>query len=113
MGEKFQKAIAFVYVRQRTLYIATKHPGFKMELNYNRDLLKELLTQFTALEQSCKMMEADKVGIFDSKFHTPPPRKTQNDTIPRYYEQATSNFTIETDDMELREKFEAISYNFV
>lgn len=108
LGERYQRAIAFIYVRQRTLYIATKHPGFKMELNYSRDLLKELLTRFTSMEQNCTMMEADKVVVFDSKFHTPSPLKTQSDTIPRYAEQATSRFTIESDDTELKEKFETI-----
>ncbi|MCH9739544.1 MAG: hypothetical protein K0U38_01700, partial [Epsilonproteobacteria bacterium] len=40
LNPRYQKAIAFVYVRQNTLFIALSHPGFKMELHYNKDLLK-------------------------------------------------------------------------
>ena len=40
LSAKYQKAIAFVYIKDETLFVAVTHPGFKMELNYNRDLLK-------------------------------------------------------------------------
>ena len=40
LPQHLQKAIAFVYIKNETLFIALKHPGFKMELNYNKDLLK-------------------------------------------------------------------------
>ncbi|HIC78052.1 MAG TPA: hypothetical protein EYP02_02605, partial [Sulfurovum sp.] len=40
LNPRFKKAIAFVYIRDETLFVALSHPGFKMELNYNKDLLK-------------------------------------------------------------------------
>ena len=43
LGAKWQKAVAFIYIKNDTLFIAVTHPGFKMELNYNKDLLISLL----------------------------------------------------------------------
>ena len=107
LGSKYQKAIAFVYIKNETLFVAVTHPGFKMELNYNRDLLKSVLTQLTSHDNECEMMKADKVVVFHSKYH--PVAKVADDdvtTVPYYDERASSDFEIETEDEELKEKFE-------
>ena len=108
LGAKYQKAIAFVYIKNETLFVAVTHPGFKMELNYNRDLLKSVLTQLCSLDNECEMMKADKVVIFHSKYH--PVAKVTEDisTVPYYHERASSDFKIETEDEALKEKFEAL-----
>jgi hypothetical protein len=108
LGAKWQKAIAFVYIKNDTLFIAVTHPGFKMELNYNRDLLKSVLTQFTTHDSKCKMLKAQKVVVFHSKYH--PIVKTEGDTttVPYYKELASSNFDIQSKDEALKEKFEKI-----
>jgi hypothetical protein len=108
LGSKYQKAIAFVYIKNETLFVAVTHPGFKMELNYNRDLLKSVLTQLTTHDNECEMMKADKVVVFHSKYH--PVAKVVEDitTVPYYNERASSDFEIETEDEELKEKFEAL-----
>lgn len=108
LGSKYQKAIAFVYIKNETLFVAVTHPGFKMELNYNRDLLKSVLTQLTTHDNECEMMKADKVVVFHSKYH--PVAKAEEDitTVPYYNERASSDFEIETEDEELKEKFEAL-----
>ena len=69
-GAKWQKAVAFIYIKNDTLFVAVTHPGFKMELNYNRDLLKSILTQMASLDTECKMMKADKVVVFHSKYRS-------------------------------------------
>jgi len=104
LGTKWQKAIAFVYVKNHTLFIAVTHPGFKMELHYNKDLLKSVLTQMAKHDTSCTFLHAEKVVIFHSKYHSIPQKKEE--TIPRYHEMAYSNFTIENSDPELKERFE-------
>ncbi|SFV69771.1 hypothetical protein MNB_SV-3-590 [hydrothermal vent metagenome] len=105
---KWQKAIAFIYIKEETLFIAVTHPGFKMELNYNRDLLKSLLTQLNTYDYSCKMMHASKVVVFHSKYH-PIEKKTETpSTVPYYRELASSNFRIQSQDKDLKEKFEQI-----
>lgn len=108
LGVKYQKAIAFVYIKNETLFVAVTHPGFKMELNYNRDLLKSVLTQLTSHDSECAMMKADKVVIFHSKYH--PVKKAVEDisTVPYYNELSSSDFVIQSKDEELIKKFEQI-----
>lgn len=108
LGKKYQKAIAFIYRKNETLFIAVKHPGFKMELNYNRDLLKSLLTQFTTLTPECENMQSDKIVIFHSKYHPIKRPNKKNTTLPTYTELADPHFTIRSSDTKLTEKFKQI-----
>ncbi len=108
LGAKYQKAIAFVYIKNETLFIAVTHPGFKMELNYNLDLLKSLLTQLSSHDSACEMMKANKIVVFHSKYH--PVAKEDEDviTVPHYNELASTDFDIKSEDEELIKKFEQI-----
>ncbi|WP_424556890.1 hypothetical protein [Sulfurovum sp.] len=107
LSSKWQKAVAFVYIKDETLFIAVTHPGFKMELNYNRDLLKSLLTQLNRHDQTCKTMQAEKVVVFHSKYHAMPQEKASYESVPHYHERAEGNFDTPSDE-ELKEKFERI-----
>jgi len=107
LSKKWQKAVAFVYVKDATLFIAVTHPGFKMELNYNRDLLKSLLTQLVNYDKRCKMMHADKVVVFHSKYHAMPEEKSKESTVPHYHERATGTFKTPEDE-KLKTVFERI-----
>ena len=107
LSPKWQKAVAFVYIKDETLFIAVTHPGFKMELNYNRDLLKTLLTQLNAHDEACKLMCADKVVVFHSKYHAMPQEKALYESVPHYHERAQGDFET-PDDTDLKEKFEHI-----
>jgi hypothetical protein len=108
LGKHLQNAIAFVYVKNRTLFVAVKHPGFKMELHYNRDLLKSVLTQLAAHDDKCSMLDAKEVIIFHSKYHPVRPKETGEETIPYYEELAKSEFEIQTEDEALKTQFEKI-----
>jgi hypothetical protein len=108
LGNKYQQAIAFVYIKNNTLFVAVTHPGFKMELNYNRDLLKSVLTQLRSHDSACTMMQADKVVVFHSRYHPAAERKEESSTIPYYHERASSDFKIESEDADLIQKFEHI-----
>ena len=107
LSSKWQKAIAFIYIKDATLFIAVTHPGFKMELNYNRDLLKSLLTQLCTHDKSCEEMQADKVVVFHSKYYAMPEEKTSYTTVPHYEERAFGDFELPKD-TELKAKFEHI-----
>lgn len=107
LSNKWQKAVAFVYIKDETLFIAVTHPGFKMELNYNKDLLKSLLTQLDKHGKACEMMQAEKVVIFHSKYYAMPQEKISYATIPHYHERAKGDFET-PEDKELKEKFERI-----
>ncbi len=107
LPQKFQQAIAFVYIDKAILFVALSHPGYKMELNYNRDLLKSVLTMLIKHDKECSRLNADSVVIFNSKYHI----STQKElpmTDPKYDELAQANFIIQTDDSKLKEKFESI-----
>lgn len=107
LSNKWQKAVAFVYIKDETLFIAVTHPGFKMELHYNKDLLKSLLIQLGKYDKACEMMQAEKVIIFHSKYYAMPQEKISYVTVPHYHERAKGNFET-PQDKELKEKFERI-----
>ncbi len=107
LSPKWQKAVAFVYIKDDTLFIAVTHPGFKMELNYNRDLLKSLLTQLNQYDSVCKMMIASKVVVFHSKYHAMPEKKHSISTVPHYLERADGIFQT-PEHTSLKESFERI-----
>jgi len=111
LSPKFQKAIAFVYVRDNTLFVALSHPGFKMELNYNKDLLKNLLSILAKQDEKCQNMSASKVILFNSKHHKFSQNKSTYNSIPYYKEMAFGEFTIESDDEELRKAFEEVRHS--
>ena len=104
LSKKWQKAIAFVYIKNDTLFVALTHPGFKMELHYNRDLLKSVLTQLASHDPKCHMLQANKVAIFHSRYHTLDKDETP-ETIPYYNEHAQGDFNIRSDDDDLVAQF--------
>jgi hypothetical protein len=108
LGAKWQKAIAFIYLQNKTLFVAVTHPGFKMELNYNKDILKGILTQLASVDETCKMLQAEHVVVFHSKYRSIIQEDRSSDTIPYYPELASEDFTIESRDEAIKAKFEAI-----
>ena len=109
LSPKFQKAIAFVYVRQNTLFVALSHPGYKMELNYNKDLLKNILRLLGKKDKNCDFLVADNVILFNSKYKTIIKPKIQElSTIPYYKEIASGDFEIKCKDKKLKNAFEEI-----
>jgi len=108
LNPRFQKAIAFVYVRDNTLFIALSHPGFKMELNYNKDLLKNLLSILVKQDEKCQNLKASKVVLFNSKHMSIIKEEKLEETVPHYREMALGDFTIESEDTELLNAFNKI-----
>jgi hypothetical protein len=108
LGSKWQKAIAFVYIRNHTLFVAVTHPGFKMELHYNRDLLKSVLTQLASHTRECAMLQAEEVVVFHSKYRSIVKEEREEETVPYYNELASDSFEILSDDRELKARFEKI-----
>ena len=101
---RFQKAVAFIYIKNRTLFIALSHPGYKMELNYNKELFKELLATLRQHTPECREQVAEEVILFNSKFHTPT-EKEHSDTVPYYSELSSGTFELDLEEKELKEKF--------
>jgi len=78
-----------------------------MELNYNRDLLKSVLTMLREHDESCREIKAEKIVIFNSRYAAPS-QNTEAPTDPKYTELSHADFVIHTEDKILKEKFEAI-----
>ncbi|CAA6823912.1 MAG: Unknown protein [uncultured Sulfurovum sp.] len=113
LSPKFQKAIAFVYVKNDTLFVALSHPGFKMELNYNKDLLKNLLTLLNQQDVKCQNMQASKVILFNSKNHQFAKKSSTYNSIPYYQETALGEFKIQSKDEILIQAFQAVKKNII
>jgi hypothetical protein len=105
LPNKWKQAIAFVYIKNKILFIAVKHPVFKTELNYNKDLLTSLLSQLKTYVDGCKELDALQVEIFVTYKQE---EKEKEDTVPYYHEMATGEFEIDTNQEELRAKFQEI-----
>ena len=106
---KFQKAIAFVYIKNATLFIALSHPGFKMELGYHIQTFQTIFQMLIANDKQCGDLVVQKVVIFNSnKISIVQKDETQTQTVPYYSELAKGDFKIETQDTQLLEKFQAI-----
>ena len=104
---RFQKALAFFYIKNGTLFGGLSHPGYKMELNYNKDLIKTLLSQISSFDKECEKVfkEVKDVQFFVSKFHTPKKVEIDLKTIPHYQELAKGEFEIKTKNEQLKEIF--------
>ena len=106
---RFKNAIAFFYIKNNTLFGALSHRGYKMELNYNKDLVKALLKDISNHFLECKELfnNIKKIEFFVSKFYTKAPIKQSNSAI-YYKELAKGEFKIETKDKELKNILEKI-----
>jgi len=78
-----------------------------MELNYNRDLLKSILNMIGDNDKECRELRAENVVVFNSKYHTKR-FEIDNKTDPKYMEISTADFTIESCDQDIIDRFEAI-----
>jgi len=108
LSPKYQKAIGFVYVKEKTLFIALSHPGFKMELNYHLDSFKYNINILQKYDKKCSDMIVDKVILFNSNKKTILKNPKILSTVPYYKELSYAFFDINSKDSEISEKFENI-----
>ncbi len=94
---RLSQAISFMYIKNKTLFFALNHPGYKMEFNYNVNLIKELLKKLKKLDLKCKDIEVEQIKVFNSN-KTKFKRKNmkQNESKIEYLEKSTGNFDIKT-----------------
>jgi hypothetical protein len=105
---RFRDAIGFAYVREGTLHVALRHPGYKMELNYNKNLLKNLLDSLSEHDPSCAQLRAQNVVLFVSKYTTAFAAKEDEATVPHYYELSEGTFEDHSNDPDLHRQFERL-----
>jgi hypothetical protein len=105
---RFQKAIAFVTLKNSQLRIAIKHPGYKMELDYNKEVIKTLLTTFATTKEGCEFLkDVTSISFFISTDNKPK-NETKNLSIPYPPEIANGNFDIDVKDKDIKKLLEEI-----
>ncbi|MDD5406830.1 MAG: hypothetical protein PHE73_07845 [Sulfurovaceae bacterium] len=107
LPQRFRKAIAFVTIKNDILLIALSHPGYKMELDYNKDLLKSILMELSKHDNECSFPKIKQIEFFISKHYLP---KIDDilDTVPHYGEKAQGNFEFDYLDEDLKNLFSRI-----
>ncbi len=110
LSPSLKRAISFIFVKDNALFLALSHPGYKMELNYNKDVIKSLLRVFAQYNPQCEFMNVSKIIVFESKYSITSKESITKaeETIPRYSELSTGNFDINIKNEELKEYFEKI-----
>ncbi len=108
LNPRFKKAIAFVYLKEETLFVALSHPGFKMEMNYQKEILLSILDILAKEDKKCQWVKATKVILFNSKQISIVKEKKIESTVPHYKERASGEFIIRGEDEELIKAFEAV-----
>ena len=103
LPKRYQKAIAFVYVKNKILFLALTHPGFKMEFEMpsNQEIFLQL---WRMLPKECAALEATKVKSFYSKHVDAQKRAKQNSSV-HYNERAQGIFEPLVEDKEIKERF--------
>jgi len=111
---RFAKAIAFFYIKNNTLFGALSHPGYKMELNYNKDLVKGLLKELSSLDLECKELleNVQNIEFFLSKYYKSAPKVVHN-SEPFYKELSSANFSIDVQDSKIEEIFLKIKEDII
>ena len=101
--------ILYIYRRNSVLYFVLKHPGFVMEVNYNKNLIKDLLTLLKSKEAICNDIEISQIKAY-AKFI--PQKEAAPKPLQRYKERSTGNFASSKEFAEIFEKIkEAIKAN--
>ncbi len=109
INPKFKRAIAFVYIREKKLFIALSHPGFKMELDYNKGTFKSLFKILSQNDIKCKDFDVEEVIIFNSnKISIIKESNEIEITVPYYLEQSSGEFEIISLNSDILDKFNDI-----
>ena len=99
--------IKFLYIKNDILFFVLKHPSAKMEFNYKRNLIKDILKKIESFHPKCKCINLKEIKAFVSNKKELKPEIFKNATI-FYKERSLGDFTNKTKDEKLHEIFEKI-----
>ncbi len=99
--------IKFIYTKNNTLFFVLKHPSAKMEFNYKRNLIKDILNKIENFHPNCKCINLKDIKAFVSNKKEPKIEAPKDATI-FYEERSLGNFKNETNNEKLHEVFEKI-----
>lgn len=64
LPKNFAHSIKFLYTRHDTLFFVLKHPSAKMEFNYKRNLIKDLLKTLVNFHPKCACIHLEQIKAF-------------------------------------------------
>ncbi len=105
---RLSNAILFVYIKNDILFFVLNHPGYKMEFNYNLNLIKGVLKELKKRESVCKDLVFKNIKAFVSNKIDLEENKNQTEKKLIYKERATGDFEIKTNNKKLRQIFQNI-----
>ena len=105
---RLSNAILFIYIKNDILFFVLNHPGYKMEFNYNLNLIKGVLKELKKRESVCKDLVFKDVKAFVSNKIDLEENKNQTGKKLIYKERATGDFEIKTNNKNLKNIFQNI-----
>jgi len=99
--------IKFLYTKNSILFFVLSHPSAKMEFNYKRNLIKDILKKIETFHPNCKCINFLNIQAFVSNKKEPKIEHPKNTTIV-YKERALGEFKNKIKNKKLHEVFEKI-----
>jgi len=99
--------IKFIYTKNDILFFVLKHPSAKMEFNYKRNLIKDILKKIESFHPNCKCINLKEIKAFVSNKKEPKIEPPKDATFV-YKERSLGEFKNETKNEKLYELFEKI-----
>jgi len=99
--------IKFIYTKNDILFFVLKHPSAKMEFNYKRNLIKDILKKIESFHPNCKCINLQEIKAFISNKKEPKIEPSKSTTFI-YKERSLGDFKNETKNEKLYEIFEKI-----
>ena len=96
---KLKKGVKFAYIKKQILFFVLKHPVYKMEFEYNKEIIKSLLKK------------ASIANVEEIRFFVTNKLEKKEDKVvesPSFKERSYGIFQNSVKDKKLREKFEQI-----
>ncbi len=103
---KLSNSILFIYIKNQTLFFVLTHPGYKMEFNYNVNLIKRLLKELKKRDKNCQNLNIKDIKTFvTNKINIQKTENNNKNSKIYYNERAKGNFKILTNNQKLKTRF--------
>ena len=96
---KLKKGVKFAYIKKQILFFVLTHPVYKMEFEYNKEIIKSLL------KKACIANVEDIRFFITNKLEK---KQTKEVEAPFFQERSHGIFENNTDNEKLHKKFEEI-----
>ncbi len=109
---RLQNAVLFIYIKNDILFFVLNHPGYKMEFNYNVNLIKGVLKELKKRSSECADLEFKEIRSFVSNKIESKTREIKENKLT-YKERAKGKFAILTKNERLKKIFQEIKKTII